>query len=378
MYNSFSVASDGKLYMGTCCTYGSAHILRYDPEEDKISDLVNVDEAIGDHRRGFDQQGKIHGRFFECDGMLYGATHMDIATPVYGNFYDEGRYAGGHWFRLDPKTNKVEDLGVQRPGEGILTYTMDVGRGVLYGVTWPSGYLYSFDVRSGRSRNLGRTGIHLSRFILAMSDGTVFCSMKDGFIGRYRFGDDCVESLPCRIPLSLSDIDWVWRKGVLQCGVEWEENRSFVAFAGNPVRVSWDADGNCAQEDFPLFKNGVYSTFELAISADRKILYTHCEWSEPPCFGGRLFQFDPANGRNELLGYMRCGDLRDLRHLGGGAISNDKRALYYHALVPKDMADRADLTYAKLVEEGDRFAKGLSDTTWIKKYFKPALVICKL
>ena len=378
MYNSFSVAGDGKLYMGTCCTFGSSHILCYDPETDRISDIADMDDAIGDHRRGFDRQGKIHGRLFEWEGLLYGATHMDIATPVYGNYYDPKRYAGGHWFRMDPKTHKIEDLGIQRQGEGILTYTMDTGRGILYGVTWPSGYLYSFDVRSGLSRNLGRTSIHLSRFILSMSDGTVFYNMKDGMLGRYRFGDDCIESLPCGIPLCLSDIDWVWRKGVLQCAVEWDKDRSFIGFAGNPVLVSWDDDGICSTKQFPLFKSGIYSTFELAVSSDRKIFYSHCDWSEPYSFTGRLFRFDPADGRNEILGYMRCGDLHDIRHIAGGAISNDRRSLYYHALVPKDMTDRFDLTYEKLNAEGALFAKGLVDSIWLKKYFKPVLVICKV
>lgn len=379
MYNSFSVASDGRLYMGTCRTLGSGHILRYDPACGKVEDVANLDEAIGDFRNGHDRQGKIHGGFFEHgDGYLYGATHMDIATPVYGNYYDEHRYAGGHWFRLDQRTGRLEDLGISRPGEGILTYTMDRVRGVLYGVTWPSGYLYSFDIKTCVSRNLGRTGIHLSRFIHSMSDGTVFCSMKDGFIGRYRPGYDCIESTSCRIPLRIGERDWSWRRGVMQCAAEQEPNKSFVAFAGNPALVSLDSDGGCYMRSFPLFKEGIYSCFELAVSDDKCVYYSHCEWGGSPSLSGRLFRFDPSSGENEIVGYMRCGGLCDFRHISGGAMSPDKRTLYYHALVPKDMENRFDLTHAKLAEENDLFARGLVDEIWMRKYFKPVLVICKI
>ncbi|MBU0715437.1 MAG: hypothetical protein KJ964_08785 [Verrucomicrobia bacterium] len=379
MYNSLAVASDDRLYLGTCRTDGSAHILRYDPRRSQIEDVADMDEAIGDHRRGHDRHGKIHGRFFEGrDGWIYGGTHMDIALPFYGNFYDPHHYAGGHWFRLDPASGRIEDLGIPRPGEGLLTYTMDVENGILYGVTWPSGYLYSYEVASGQSRNLGRTAVHLGRFILCLSDGTVFYGLKDGFIGRYRRGETCIKSLPQRIPLCLSPIDWLWRKGALQCAIEWEKNRSFVAFAGNPYLMTVRENGALDVKEYPCFKNGIYSTFELAISYDRKVYYSNTHWGEPPLHAGRLYRLDPESGENELVGQFRCGKLTDFRHISGGAISRDGRTLYYFALVPKELRDRPDLTFERLNIENSQFARGKHTTYWPREYFKPVLVICRL
>lgn len=378
-YNSFNVAGDGRLYMGTCRIFGSAHILCYDPRKDKIEVVANMDEALNDHKRGYDKQGKIHGRLFEGkDGKLYGATHMDIATPVYGNFYSASRYPGGHWIRLDPESWKIEDLGIPKEGEGILTNTMDVENNILYGITWPSGYLYSYDIDSGISRNLGRTSIHLSRFILCMSDGTLFYAMKDGFIGRYRKGEDCIRSLPNKIPLRLSAHDWLWRKGALQCAIEWEKGKSFVAFAGNPIMVSREDDDTYSVKHYPFFKNGIYSCFELVKAKDNKIYYSNHEYGEPFSHSGRLFRFDPESGLNELVGYMRCGELHDFRHIAGGAISPDGNSLYYSALVPRNMVDRIDLTAEIISYENALYAKGELDDIWLRKHFKPVLVICRL
>ncbi|MBU1856957.1 MAG: SMP-30/gluconolactonase/LRE family protein, partial [Verrucomicrobia bacterium] len=173
-------------------------------------------------------------------------------------------------------------------------------------------------------------------------------------------------------------IDWLWRKGALQCAIEWEKNRSFVAFAGNPYLMTVRENGALDVKEYPCFKNGIYSTFELAISYDRKVYYSNTHWGEPPLHAGRLYRLDPESGENELVGQFRCGKLTDFRHISGGAISRDGRTLYYFALVPKELRDRPDLTFERLNIENSQFARGKHTTYWPREYFKPVLVICRL
>ena len=75
---------------------------------------------------------------------------------------------------------------------------------------------------------------------------------------------------------------------------------------------------------------------------------------------------------------MRCGELHDFRHIAGGAISPDGNSLYYSALVPRNMVDRIDLTAESLSYENALYAKGELDDIWLRKHFKPVLVICRL
>lgn len=378
MYNSFGMGDDDKLYMGTCCTFGSAYILCYDSIKDKIEVVANMDEVINDYRNGYDRQGKIHGPLFlNKNGKIYGTTHQDIGIPYYGNFYDPGQYLGGHWFCFDPNTWQVEDLGLGKEGEGFLTNTLDIQGNILYAVTWPGGYLYSYDINSGVSRNLGRTSIHLSRFMLCMSDGTVYYSMKDGYLGRYQRGEDCIKSIPYKIQPP-EETNQLSGNVVLQCAVEWEKRKSFIGFAGNPFLMSKEGNDKYSLEYYHLFKKGIYSCFELVVDRERKIYYSHCEWGEPPLHSARIFRFDPETGVNEMVGYMRCGQLRDIRHICGGAVSKDGSTLYYHALIPKDMRDRNDLTRNRLREEDGLFKLGEMETLWVRKYFKPVLVIYKI
>ena len=357
-YNTYLVASDGRLYLGTCRQNGSAHLLAYDPREDKILDLANMDEVIPDYGRGYAGQGKIHTPLCEgADGKIYGATHMDILYPFWVSFYDVYGYQGGHWFCYDPKTGKCTDLGLAIPREGVLTMAMDKERQILYGISWPRGYLLAYDIATGRTENKGRATINLSRFMLCMSDGTVFFTGRNGYITTYQPGKCFIEHLPVRVnrrigPLYQRDIG---PDTVFTAPVEWERAKSFLAFvfrSGDLFKYD-KTEGKI--EYYELFNEETYCNVQSVVASDKKVYYAlpGDVGAAGPNHSGRIFRFDPATGVNELVGYMRCGKLNQFFHIGGGAIGADG-TMYWFTLTPRD-AKKGYITTEEFSSTADPF-----------------------
>ena len=55
-------------------------------------------------------------------------------------------YPGGHLLAYDMKTGKFDDLGIAPDREGILSMNMDTARGRIFGLTWPTGRFFRYDL----------------------------------------------------------------------------------------------------------------------------------------------------------------------------------------------------------------------------------------
>jgi hypothetical protein len=78
-------------------------------------------------------------------------------TIDHGNRIYLGSYYGGHLLRFDPKTEKWEDLG--QPGgekESYICRVTTAPDGKIWGGTFPSATLFSYDPKTGVSQNFGR------------------------------------------------------------------------------------------------------------------------------------------------------------------------------------------------------------------------------
>lgn len=64
-------------------------------------------------------------------------------------------YPGGHLLAYDLKQGVFEDLGIAPEREAVLTMSVDTQRGVIYGITWPVGYFFCYDIEKKMWRNLG-------------------------------------------------------------------------------------------------------------------------------------------------------------------------------------------------------------------------------
>jgi hypothetical protein len=212
-YNGMGTGSDGKIYYVLSSELHDigAKMFRYDPVADKIELLGDITEACGEKDGKTIVQGKSHVNFVEQSGKLYFATHVGYYSIIDGmekiGIPPEGwkPYPGGHFLAFDMKTKKFEDLAKAPRGEGIITFTMDTKRSRLYGLTWPAGRFLRYDMAKKDLKDLGpvsREGENgkgdnyrtLCRsFVVDPADGSVYYTVGDGDIFRYRGDRDAIE-----------------------------------------------------------------------------------------------------------------------------------------------------------------------------------------
>jgi hypothetical protein len=212
-YNGMGTGSDGKIYyvLSSQLFDVGAKMFCYDPVADRIEPLGDITEACGEKEARTIVQGKSHVNFVEQGGKLYFATHVGYYSIIDGmekiGIPPEGwkPYPGGHFLAYDMKTKKFEDLAKAPRGEGILTMTMDTKRGRLYGLTWPSGHFLRYDLTKKELKDLGAVSKQgengkgedyrtLCRsFVVDPGDGSVYYTVGDGQIFRYRYDGDAIE-----------------------------------------------------------------------------------------------------------------------------------------------------------------------------------------
>ncbi len=214
-YNGISVASDGKVYY-ILCTQSldiAGRMYSFDPSTEKIKFLGDLTEACGEKGMNAVAQGKSHVNFIESKGKLYFATHVGYYQNIDGNVAigtpPEGYkpYQGGHILSYDLKTGEFSDLGKEPHREGILTMNMDTIRGLIYGLSWPTGYFFRFNVATGIMEDMGpvsgkgqsgkgsefRT---LCRTIaIDPTDGTAYLTTSEGTILKCRTDSQKVETV---------------------------------------------------------------------------------------------------------------------------------------------------------------------------------------
>ncbi len=217
-FNGISCASDGKIYyvLSSKAIDMGARMYSYDSAKDEIRLLGDLTLAAGEKGRKAIPQGKVHVSFAESNDKLYFATHLDYCEVRDGREAYFGvpptgykPYPGGHFLSYDIAKGKFADLGIPVPGEGILAMSMDKKRGRLYGLTWPTGYLVRYILRSKEMSSLGKvqeggeawpvvgsTYRTLCRSLAVNEDdGSVYFTRSDGAILRLPYGSDTVETL---------------------------------------------------------------------------------------------------------------------------------------------------------------------------------------
>jgi hypothetical protein len=212
-YNGISAASDGKIYYVLCSQAidRGGQMYSFDPKTSKIQHLGDLTEACGEKDLKTIVQGKSHVRFFESDGKLYFATHLGYYSMIDGKeqtgIPTEGfkPYPGGHLLSYDMATGKFENLAIAPHQEGIITMTMDTKRGIIYGLTWPTAYLFRFDLAKKEMKELGPitgqgeagTGPDFRTvcrsIVINPEDGTAYMTTSEGTILQCKSGQDKVE-----------------------------------------------------------------------------------------------------------------------------------------------------------------------------------------
>jgi len=163
-YNAMGAVSDGKIYyvLSSESVDVGAQMFSFDPASRKIAHLGDLTEACGEQGLKAIPQGKSHVNFVEADGKLYFASHVGVYTIIDGmekmGVPPPGYkpYPGGHLLAYELKTARFEDLAVAPEREGILAMNMDPKRGRIFGLTWPSGYFFRFNLAGKDLKNFGK------------------------------------------------------------------------------------------------------------------------------------------------------------------------------------------------------------------------------
>jgi hypothetical protein len=214
-YNGMGTGSDGKIYYVLSAEPHdvAGQMYSFDPASRGIRHLGDLTEIVGEKGKKVVAQGKSHVNFVESDGKLYFATHVGYYSIIDGmekmGVPPRGwkPYAGGHLVAYDMRSGKFEALALAPAGEGIITMNMDAARKRIYGLTWPTGYFFRYDLPRREMRNLGRffldgengQGSRYRTICRALAvdprDGSVYFSTGEGAIHRYRYANDTIAAV---------------------------------------------------------------------------------------------------------------------------------------------------------------------------------------
>ena len=255
------------------------HIFRFTPASGRVEVLATL-PGPNTILKAFAHDGS---------GVLYAGTMLTRRQ-----LYLEGRRRGGSFEELDANLStiddswgtghlyrlsgletaspRLEDLGVPVPGQGIQALAGDAKRGLLYGLTYPSGRFFVFDPRTRQTETItfGRTRAHVSNHMVAFVE--VVKDLADYLPGEVEFGG----KLPARAMHVASD-------GALYTS-GWD---------GKIVRYDPDVpapeDRFTVVGDIPCVPGRQYwNRVDEIVEHDGRLLMGSSD--------GYLFRFDPATG----------------------------------------------------------------------------------
>lgn len=205
--------SNGKIYGGT--SGKKAHLFFYDPSPDADT-VVDID-IVGKNTKVTSLVSEENGRIFGGTQDNEGAGSMFVYSPcevllekaqVVGKSIREvfDMPAEDQMFHsiVDPthSVGKIEFLEPPVAGEGITSLAIDRGRGLLYGVTAKSGFLFVYDIKNSEvvvKGKIDETG-EFTKKIVVDNNGIVYGACGNGKIVRYDPERGVIEKLNMYAP----------------------------------------------------------------------------------------------------------------------------------------------------------------------------------
>lgn len=225
MWDGLYASSDGNVYSALINEGESAHFYVYDPKTDRNILLCDMAEFLDERGKGIRSTGKIHNKPVEDnEGNIYFVSMSNGSGP---NVFDYTSWQGGHWLKYDPKTEKVEDMGLVDQGVGCYPLAIDKERGYLFGIGF-TGYFYRFDLKSRITKNFGRvSNWDICRDIFCDDEGNVYMSNPTARVSMYNAEEEKVYEtslftpydpyvFPTQLKNPMIDRTNIWR------AVEWD------------------------------------------------------------------------------------------------------------------------------------------------------------
>jgi hypothetical protein len=238
-------ARDGRVYGGT--SGESAYLFVFEPTTNKVRHLGKIRGAEGIHHALVeDAQGRIYlgaGRSVLDEVPLSagkpGEAKLDelLWRDIQAHFQD---YAGGHLLRFDPKRGSAQvklpdmdaelvDLGMPAAKNSIYALTTNVAGTEIYGLTYPDGRFFVYNIASGKFTDVGpvdeervfhgpeRHWRSLPRALVCDNAGRVFTSGTRGELIYYCPKTRKLQTTGLRVPGDYVYVQFFTDHAVVEC-----------------------------------------------------------------------------------------------------------------------------------------------------------------
>lgn len=389
MWSGIYTAKSGKIYIGLCTHADAANFYEYDPGTAVFTHIADLTIFKGERGRGIRTSGKIHVSFVEDrQGNIYFGDFCEDNGP---ESIDPSSYEGSHWFRYDPESKTLTNLGMISRHYGLLGMAIDPERHQLYGLA-EDGHLYTYDLERGVTLDKGRVDDwDICRTIAADDQGRIYGAFPVNRVWQYDPVTDRTIDLPnLRIPnnsrvsprtMSNPKIDrkTLWRI------LEWKPDERvfygitnadsrlfrFDPFAGDAGTITplplmcadryLDADPKqipIATLAFTLASNNKiyyapvtvafdYSAESWDVRDERKFTSRVIQKKQPP--RSVLIEYNIETGKRREVGLMETEDGRAVYGLGGAVYSPLDNRLYFAGAIeehnPEKIAGEIDGTW---------------------------------
>jgi outer membrane protein assembly factor BamB len=258
----------------------------------------------------------VHG-YVQPLCYLNGVTtiHRSIVVSKSGDLYIGSGDKDGHLYRYatkndEHKPNRVDvacevtDLGAPAAGEGIYSLAINRMFDTIYGLTWPNGQFFSFDIVSGKFTVHGKvaerkipgekfeTNKNIGRAMMLDDAGRVFTSGEDGAIYRFHPASGLeklgITASTVRGREPYNGVD-AWAKDA--CGMLYGGTSDGYLFRLDPKTSAIENLGK------PLNQ---YRIRGLVFARNGKLYGAGGDDDEM----ARLFSYDPSTGAYEMLGMI--------------------------------------------------------------------------
>jgi sugar lactone lactonase YvrE len=275
---------EGLIYCGLT-SFNADLLYTFDPNTGAFESL-HYNQVKGSERYDV----KIHRSLVQDDdGTIYAATaglqphDLRLDAP------------GGKVLRVDPKTKKIEVLGIPVPYDYIQTIALDKGRKVIYCNNYPVWQMASFDLKSRRSTYLGIGSLGHRAF--CDQDGNVWGSFDDSHrLFKYN-PDDGFTKFEVTLPkMNGSPVNW----GVAIPAPD--ERAIYLGTAGGGL---WRMDPDTAETTY-LGKPLADDRVEGLVFGQDGLLYGAGGWHETG-----LFAYDRESKKLHDLGPIYDPDINE-------------------------------------------------------------------
>jgi len=295
---ALTVAADGKIYGAT--SGKRSHLFVLDPEHGYVQPLGFLPGVTTVH----------HALVVSKSGDVYigGSNGVDTQGKGY-----EG-YAGGHLLRYTPHKDEeksirvdtecnVTDLGIAVPGEGVYALAIDLMQEVIYGLSYPNGQFFSYNIAHSKFTIHGKVAEHgipgekfekdknIGRALLVAANGWVVASGESGALFVYdpnglRKLPLSVPTVPGREPYNRVDA--------------WAEDSQGTIFGGTSDGYLFRLDMKTMRVDNLGKPLNQYRIRGLVFARNGKLYGVGGDDDEM----ARLFSYDPSDGAYQMLGMI--------------------------------------------------------------------------